>query len=194
MDYDVIIVGGGPAGLTAALYTSRARLKTLLIESLSVPGQAIMSDCVENYPGFTEGVNGFELIEKFKKQVERFGTEFNVGDVRKIEQHKEGNRKGWRISLEAKGYSALSLIIATGARPKKLGVDGEDRLQGKGVSYCATCDGPLYKDKDVVLVGGGDTAVEEALFLTRFAKKVTLIHRRDRLRSAKIFATSVFFR
>jgi len=151
-----------------------------------------MSDCIENYPGFAEGVNGFELIEKFKKQVGRFGAEFIVGDVRNIQAHKEGNYKGWKIDLGGKGYSTLSLIIASGARPKKLGVPGEDRLQGKGVSYCATCDGALYKDRDIVLVGGGDTAVEEALFLTRFGKKVTLVHRRDRLRAAKVLQERVF--
>lgn len=182
MDYDVIIIGGGPAGLTAALYASRARLKTLLLESYFVPGQAVITDCIENYPGFPDGINGFELIEKFKKQVQKFGAEIKMGDVKRIEKHKNG----WRVDVEGKTHNSLSLLVASGARPKKLGVPGEERLQGRGVSYCATCDGALYKDKDVVLVGGGDTAIQEALFLTRFAKKVSVIHRRKRLRATRI--------
>lgn len=182
MDYDVIIIGGGPAGLTAALYASRARLKTLVLESYFVPGQAVITDCIENYPGFPDGINGFELIEKFKKQVQKFGAEIKVGDVERIEKHKNG----WRVDVKGKTYNSLSLLVASGARPKKLGVPGEERLQGRGVSYCATCDGALYKDKDVVLVGGGDTAIQEALFLTRFAKKVSVVHRRKRLRATRI--------
>ena len=182
MDYDVIIIGGGPAGLTAALYASRTRLKTLLLESYFVPGQAVIADCIENYPGFPDGINGFELIEKFKKQVQKFGAEIKIGDIERIEKHKNG----WRVDVEGKTYNSLSLLVASGARPKKLGVPGEERLQGRGVSYCATCDGALYKDKDVVLVGGGDTAIQEALFLTRFAKKVSVVHRRKRLRATRI--------
>ncbi|MBU3911605.1 MAG: thioredoxin-disulfide reductase [Candidatus Omnitrophica bacterium] len=182
MDYDVVIIGGGPAGLTAAIYASRARLKTLVVESLSVPGQAILTDSIENYPGFPDGINGFELVERFKKQARHFGAELVTGDIKKVER----SEKNFKVVLEKKTYSSLSVIIATGARPKKINIPGEERLTGRGVSYCATCDGPLYKDKNVAVLGGGDSAVEEAIFLTRFAKKVSLIHRRDRLRATKI--------
>ncbi|MBU0760030.1 MAG: thioredoxin-disulfide reductase [Candidatus Omnitrophica bacterium] len=182
MDYDAVIIGGGPAGLTAALYASRARLKTLVIESMTVPGQAILTDSIENFPGFPGAINGFKLIEKFKEQARHFGAELVTGDVKKI----EGFEKGFKVVLEKRAYSSLSVIIATGARPKKINIPGEERLTGRGVSYCATCDGALYKDKNVAVLGGGNSAVEETLFLTRFAKKVSLIHRRDRLRATKI--------
>lgn len=192
MHYDAIIIGGGPAGLTAALYTSRAGLKTFLIESYCIPSQAVTADCIENYPGFPEGISGFELIESFKKQAKRFGVEFSAGEVNEIREYKREGKKVWGAAHEDKSYTATSLIIATGAVYRKLDVPGEERLRGKGVSYCATCDGALYKDKDIVVIGGGNSAVEEALFLTRFGKTVTLIHRRDRLRAVKVLQERAF--
>lgn len=177
--YDVIIIGGGPAGLTAGIYTSRARLKTLLIEDSSVSSQAILADLIENFPGFSEAVNGADLIGRMKKQAGQFGLEFASGSVSTV-------KSAWQVSLDGKTIEALSLIIATGARPKGLNIPGEEKFRGKGVSYCATCDGAFFKNKDIVVVGGGDAAIEEALFLTRFAKSIKLIHRRDRLRATKI--------
>lgn len=186
MIYDVIIIGGGPAGLTAAIYASRARLKTLLIESFTIPGQAVITADIENYPGFFDELNGFDLIDKFKKQAKKFGTEFKVGDVVGINTRKDKNII-YKVDLKnGESIESLSLIVATGAYPRKLNIPGEDKLRGKGVSYCATCDGALFKEKNIAVVGGGDTAVEEALFLTKFASKVTIIHRRDRLRATKI--------
>lgn len=180
--YDIIIVGGGPAGLTAGLYAARARLKTLLVESYLVVSQATTTDWIENYPGFSEGIGGFELMDRFKKQAEGFGLKLDIGDVRNILRDKDV----WQIETEEKRYRSLSIIVAAGARPRELGAVGEEKFRGRGVSYCATCDGAFFRDKDIVVVGGGDTAVEEALFLTRFAKKITLIHRRDRLRATKL--------
>ena len=192
MIYDVIIIGGGPAGLTAAIYASRARLKTLLVESFTVPAQAAITSDIENYPGFPEGLNGFELVERFKKQAGKFGTEFKTGDVAKINEHKEAGRKVYRMDLGDEKISSLSVIIATGARPKQLGIAGEDTFRGKGVSYCAVCDGAFFKGKNIAVIGGGDTALEEAVFLTKFANKVTVIHRRDRLRATKILQERAF--
>jgi len=186
--YDVIIIGGGPAGLTAGLYASRAGLKTLLIESYTLPSQAVVTASIENYPGFPEGIDGFTLIDKFKKQAEKFGLESSLGTVKSIQK----DIQTWQIEVEDNRYNCLSLIIATGARSKELGIPGENKFRGRGVSYCATCDGALFKDKDIIVVGGGDSAVEEALFLTNFARKVTLIHRRDKLRATKILQERVF--
>jgi len=188
MDYDVIIIGSGPAGLTAGIYASRARLKTLLIESFSVPCQAVTTDHVENYPGFPEGINGFELVEKFKKQAEKFGSEFIVSEVKGIKE----NGSLWQVITEDRSYIARSVIIASGASPKKLNIPGEDKFRGRGVSYCGTCDGAFFKDKEAVVAGGGDTALQEAIFLTRFARKVTVVHRRNALRGTKILQERAF--
>lgn len=184
--YDVIIIGGGPSGLTAALYTSRARLKTLVIEGFSVPSQAVVINHIENYPGFPEGIKGFELVDNFKKQAEKFDAEFTAGDVIGIQPYKRQHSGIWRVKVRDKTYYSLSVVIAAGARSKMLGVPGEERFHGKGVSYCAVCDGAFFKDKEIIVVGGGDTAAEEVVFLTKFAKRIVLIHRRGRLRAAKI--------
>lgn len=194
--YDIIILGGGPAGLTSGLYTSRAKLKTLLLESYILPSQIIGTDHIENYPGFPQGIDGFALIAKFKQQAEMFGLECRVGDVNKIQgidlpclnlgSSLSCSIPVWQVETDDGLFYSRSLIIASGAKPKELNVPGEAKFRGRGVSYCATCDGALFKDRDIVVVGGGDAAVEEALFLTRFASKVTLIHRRDSLRAAKI--------
>ena len=184
--YDAIIVGGGPAGLTVGLYTSRAGMKSLLIESLAAGGQAAATDAIENYPGFPDRIKGSDLIDKFKRQVEIFGLEFSSGEVKNIERWKTEDFNVWQVVVGDRTYNALAIIVAVGARPKELGVPGENKLRGKGVSYCATCDGPFFHNLDIVVVGGGDTAVKEALFLTRFARKVILVHRRDRLRATKV--------
>ncbi len=195
--YDVIIVGGGPAGLTASLYTSRARLKTLLVQSGFLPSQVAITEKIENYPGFPDGINGFELIARFKKQSAIFGTEFIFGEVENIREGKKEQQNMWQLSIKdglkgrIKKYDCLSVIIASGAKPRKLGIAGEDKLIGRGVSYCAICDGAFFMDKDVIVVGGGDTAAKEALFLTKFVKKVTLIHRRDKLRATKILQEKI---
>lgn len=180
--YDVIIIGGGPAGLTASIYAVRAGYKTMLIE-LGVPGgQAGTTDFIENYPGFPEGISGSELMMKFHKQADLLGVEFKFKQVKKLEL--TGSVK--KVYTDSDIYETKSIIISTGAQPRPLGVEGEENLRGKGVSYCATCDGFFFKDRDVLVVGGGDTAVQESLYLAKFCNKVTLVHRRDALRAAQI--------
>ncbi|MCK4532982.1 thioredoxin-disulfide reductase, partial [bacterium] len=189
--YELIIIGGGPAGLTAGLYASRARLKTLLMESFSLSSQILLGDTIENYPGFPDGIKTFDLIDRFKKQTQAFGLEIVAEEVQNIKAKKEENFKLWQVVTQQKEYTARAIIIAAGAKPKRLNITGEEEFLGRGVSYCATCDGAFYKGKNIVAVGGGDTAIEETLHLTKFADKVTLIHRRDRLRATKILQERV---
>lgn len=181
-DYDLVIIGGGPAGLTAGLYAARARLNAVLIEKMVPGGQVLITDWVENYPGFPEGVSGIELVQKMTEQARQFGLEIQTHDVLSLDLSDPVKE----IRLNDKTITAHTIIIASGASPRKLGIPGEDTFWGKGVSACATCDGPFYKDRVVAAVGGGDTAVQESIFLTRFVKKVYLIHRRDELRATGI--------
>jgi len=185
--YDLVIIGAGPAGLTAGLYAARARMKVLLLEKAVPGGQIIVTDWVENYPGFPEGISGYDLAEKMKIQTENFGLKIETAQVHSLKL--SGDIK--EIVLKEKSILTKSLIIASGASPKKLGI-GEDKFMGKGISFCATCDAPFFRDKTVVAIGGGDTAVQEAIFLTKFAKKVYLVHRRDELRATKILQERAF--
>ena len=179
---DVVILGSGPAGLTAAIYCARANLAPVVVEGLNAGGQLINTTDVENYPGFPEGIMGPDLIEKFKAQAARFGTTFVSGDATKVQL----TGKPLSVSTDDETIEARALIIATGASPLELGLPGEQEYAGRGVSYCATCDGFFFKDQEIVVVGGGDTAMEEALFLTRYGKRVSVIHRRSELRASKI--------
>jgi thioredoxin reductase (NADPH) len=183
--YEVIIIGGGPGGLTAGLYASRASLRTLLVESGTVMSQITVTHLVENYPGVPD-IGGFELVEKFKEQAKKFGLKTIFSSVMGLEKTEIDGMPGWRVKTDAGDYEALSVVVATGANWRKIGIPGEAEFTGRGVSYCATCDGPFYRDREVVVIGGGDTAVQEALFLTNFASKVTIVHRRNRLRAAPI--------
>ena len=184
----LLIVGSGPAGLTAAIYASRARLEPLLIEGLLPGGQLTTTTDIENYPGFPTSIDGYSLTQEMRKQAERFGTEFMSGDV------KSASLLGGPLTLSIDSgdvVQANAIIIATGASASYLGIESEQQLRGKGVSACATCDGALYRDVPVAVVGGGDTAMEEALFLTRFTSKVTIIHRRDKFRASRIMTERV---
>ena len=184
--HDVIIIGGGPAGLTAGIYTSRARISTLLIEKLGIGGQASITDRIENYPGFIEGISGPELIRNMEEQAKSFGVKTVFDEVTRVEVSDEGTIKRVFVHDDPEPYQCLSIIVAAGHVQRKLGVPGETEFTGRGVSYCATCDGAFFRDRAVAVVGGGDVAVEEALFLTRFVSKVYIVHRRDRLRATKI--------
>ena len=188
IDYDLVIIGGGPAGLTAGLYAARARLNILLIEKLVPGGQIISTDWIENYPGFPDGISGVDLVGKMTEQVKRFDLNIESGEVLSLDL--SGPVK--EVRLDGKTIAARAVIIASGASPRKLGVPGEDTFYGKGVSFCATCDGPFYRGQKVAAVGGGDTAVQESIFLTKFAEKVYLIHRRDQLRASMILQERAF--
>ena len=184
---DLAIIGSGPAGYTAGIYAGRANLKPVLFEGLESGGQLMLTTDVENYPGFDEGIMGPEMMQVFKKQAERFGTKILTETVNKIEKIEEG----FKLTTSKDTYEFKSVIISSGASANWLGVKGEKELQGYGVSACATCDGFFFKDKNVIVVGGGDSAMEESLFLTKFAKKVTVIHRRDEFRASKIMQERV---
>jgi thioredoxin reductase (NADPH) len=179
---ELIVIGGGPAGYTAALYAARADLQPLVIEGFSWGGQLMITSDVENYPGFVEGILGPELMSSFRAQAERFGAEFVTDDVTKV----DFSEQPLRVWVGDDEYRAKAVIVSTGASARQLGLPSEQALQGKGVTYCAVCDGAFYRDKQVLVVGGGDSAMEEALFLTKFASKVTIVHRRGEFRASAI--------
>jgi thioredoxin reductase (NADPH) len=180
--YDVLIIGSGPAGYTAGVYTSRAKLATLIISGTLPGGQLMTTSEVENYPGFPNGIFGPELMMNMRQQAERFGATIVDDEVTEVDFKK----KPFLITTHGEKYTAEAVIVCTGASPRKLGIDAEQQFGGRGVSYCATCDGPFFKGEDIVVVGGGDTALEEATFLTKFGKSVKIVHRRDTLRASKI--------
>ncbi len=183
MIHDVVIIGGGPAGYTAGIYAARSLLNTLVITSFSQPPQVVLTDMLENYPGFPEGINGFDFVEKIKFQAEKFGCKTIIGDVTKVQKQAE------YIEVYLSSGEILKskvLIVASGRKNKKLQIENEDKFIGKGISYCAVCDAALYKGKTVAVIGGGDTAFSEAIYLIRFVEKLYLVHRRDQFRATKI--------
>jgi len=187
-DADVVIIGGGPAGLTAGIYAARAGLRTVILEKMVPGGQLTTTDVLENYPGFVEPISGFELAEHMKEQAGKYGAKVLTGEAVAVEKSKSTIAVGTKDSE----ILALSVIVASGASPRRLGVKGEEKFWGRGISCCATCDGRFYKDKHVVVVGGGDTAAKESLFLTRFAGHITLVHRRGMLRATKVLQDRLF--
>jgi thioredoxin reductase (NADPH) len=188
MTEKVIIIGSGPAGLTAALYAARANLTPLVIEGVEAGGQLMITSDVENYPGFVDGIMGPDLMDVFRKQSERFGTRYITDDVTSV----DFSTRPFRVKVGADEHLSQSVIVSTGAKARMLGLPGEQKLIGRGVSTCATCDGAFFKGEHLIVVGGGDSAMEEALFLTRFAAKVTVVHRRDELRASKIMQDRAF--
>lgn len=185
---NLLIIGSGPAGLSAAIYAARADLKPLVLTGLTLYGQASVTDIIENYPGFPDGVGGAELGQLLQEQAEKFGAEIVMDQVISVDL----GQRPFRVETYGKSYETQALIIATGADHRKLGIPGEQALTGRGVSYCGTCDGWFFKDKDIVVIGGGDSALEEGLFLTRFANSVTVIHRRDELRGGALLQKRAF--
>jgi len=185
---DLIIIGSGPAGLSAAIYAGRDDIKTLVITGTTAGGQLLLTTTVENFPGFPDGVEGAELIDLMRKQAEKFGARFVDGDVTKV----DFSSRPFKVWVGSDEYEANSIIIATGASAKWLGLESEKKFIGRGVSSCATCDGAFFKGKNVIVVGGGDTALDDAIFLTRFANSVTVVHRRDQLRASKIMQERAF--
>jgi thioredoxin reductase (NADPH) len=179
---ELIIIGGGPAGYTAALYAARANLEPLVIEGFAWGGQLMITSDVENYPGYADGIMGPAMMQDFRRQAERFGAEFLTDDVTKV----DFGEHPFRVWVGEQEFSAESVIVATGASARQLGLESERLLQGRGVSYCAVCDAAFFREKEVVVVGGGDSAMEEAIFLTKFATKVTLVHRRNEFRASQI--------
>jgi thioredoxin reductase (NADPH) len=186
--YEVIIIGSGPAGYTAAIYTARAKLNTLLVSGSLPGGQLMTTSEVENYPGFPNGIFGPELMMNMRQQAERFGAKFLDDEVIKV----DFKRRPFGIRTHGKQLRSESVVICTGASPRKLGLRAEQEFAGRGISYCATCDGPFFKGEDIAVVGGGDTAIEEATFLTKFGKSVKIIHRKDSLRASKILQEKAF--
>ncbi|MBN1521978.1 MAG: thioredoxin-disulfide reductase [Candidatus Aureabacteria bacterium] len=188
MTYDVAIIGGGPAGLTAALYASRSRLRTVVLEKISPGGQIALTDCIENYPGVPK-MSGYELTQVMEKQAKEFGAEIRLFEVLELRKNQKGL---FEVVGDRETVTSKTVIAATGAAPRKLGVEGEEAFISRGVSYCAVCDGAFYKNKTVAVVGGGNTAVEEAVYLTKFVRRVYVIHRRDVLRAVKIVQERAF--